>query len=156
MDSRPDSRPGSQPIPPQPLPEHLDSLLGIQIKESGPDRVVAGLPVTPKLHQVFGIVHGGVYATLAETIASLGAALYLVKALQERGDATGGDPLGGARVVGISNHTEFLRAVRDGELRAEAAPVTRGRTTQLWRVEITDEVGRLVAHSSVRLMNLYG
>jgi 1,4-dihydroxy-2-naphthoyl-CoA hydrolase len=144
----------TDPILPQPRTEHLDSVLGLQIKEASPDRVVAVLPVTPKLHQAFGIVHGGVYATMAETTASLGAALALVQAVGADGVARPGDPAGGAQVVGISNHTEFLRAVRDGELRAEANPVTRGRTTQLWRVEITDEAGRLVAHSSVRLMNL--
>jgi 1,4-dihydroxy-2-naphthoyl-CoA hydrolase len=144
----------TDPILPQPRPEHLDSVLGLQIKEASPDRVTASLEVTPKLHQAFGIVHGGVYATMAETTASLGAALALVQAVGADAVATPGDPSGGAQVVGISNHTEFLRAVRDGELRADATPVTRGRTTQLWRVEITDDTGRLVAHSSVRLMNL--
>jgi 1,4-dihydroxy-2-naphthoyl-CoA hydrolase len=142
------------PILPQPRPEHLDSVLGLQIKEASPERVIAVLEVTPKLHQAFGIVHGGVYATMAETTASLGAALALVQAVGADAVAKPGDPSRGAQVVGISNHTEFLRAVRDGELRADATPVTRGRTTQLWRVEITDDAGRLVAHSSVRLMNL--
>jgi uncharacterized protein (TIGR00369 family) len=144
----------TDPSLPQPRPDRLDSLLGLEIKEAGPDRVVATLPVTPKLHQAFGIVHGGVYATAAETTASLGAAMVVARAAQARGAATDDDAFGGARVVGISNHTEFLRAVRDGELRVEATPITRGRTTQLWRVDINDEAGRLVAHSSVRLMNL--
>jgi uncharacterized protein (TIGR00369 family) len=97
------------------------------------------VPVTPDLQQHYGIAHGGVYASMVETTASVGAAIWL----GDRG-----------RTVGISNSTDFLRAVRDGELRAEATPVNRGRSTQLWEVGITDERGRLVARGRVRLMNL--
>ena len=114
-------------------------LVGVRIGEASGDRVVLTCPVTPDLHQPFGLVHGGVYATLAETAASVGASLWF----GDRG-----------KVVGVSNHTDFLRAVRRGELRAEATPLSRGRTTQLWQVEIGDEQGRLVAHSKVRLQNL--
>jgi 1,4-dihydroxy-2-naphthoyl-CoA hydrolase len=114
-------------------------LVGLRIGEASGDRVVLTCPVTPDLHQPFGLVHGGVYATLAETAASVGASLWF------------GDQ---GKVVGVSNHTDFLRAVRRGELRAEATPLSRGRTTQLWQVAIGDEQGRLVAHSKVRLQNL--
>ena len=114
-------------------------LVGLRVTEASGDRVVLACPVTPDLHQPFGLVHGGVYATLAETAASIGASLWF------------GDQ---GKVVGVSNHTDFLRAVRRGELRAEATPLSRGRTTQLWQVEISDEQGRLVAHSKVRLQNL--
>ena len=114
-------------------------LVGIRVEQATGDRVVLTCPVTPDLHQPFGLVHGGVYATLAETAASVGASLWF----GDRG-----------KVVGVSNHTDFLRAVRSGELRAEATPLSRGRTTQLWQVEITDEQGRLIAHAKVRLQNL--
>ena len=114
-------------------------LVGLRIEQASGDRVVLTCPVTPDLHQPFGLVHGGVYATLAETAASVGASLWF----GDRG-----------KVVGVSNHTDFLRAVRSGELRAEATPLSRGRTTQLWQVEITDEQGRLIAHAKVRLQNL--
>jgi 1,4-dihydroxy-2-naphthoyl-CoA hydrolase len=114
-------------------------LVGIRIEQATGDRVVLTCPVTPDLHQPFGLVHGGVYATLAESAASVGGALWF----GDRG-----------KVVGVSNHTDFLRAVRRGELRAEATPLARGRTTQLWQVEITDEQGRLVAHAKVRLQNV--
>jgi 1,4-dihydroxy-2-naphthoyl-CoA hydrolase len=117
----------------------LSKLLGIRIEEASGDRVVLTCPVTPDLHQPFGLVHGGVYATLAETAASVAGASWF----GERG-----------KVVGVSNHTDFLRAVRDGGLRAVATPLSRGRTTQLWQVEISDDRGRLVAHSKVRLQNL--
>ena len=117
----------------------LVKLLGVRVEEASGDRVVLTCPVTPDLHQPFGLVHGGVYATLAETAASVGASLWF------------GDQ---GKVVGVSNHTDFLRAVREGGLRAEATPLSRGRTTQLWQVEISDDRGRLVAHSKVRLQNL--
>jgi 1,4-dihydroxy-2-naphthoyl-CoA hydrolase len=117
----------------------LISHLGIRVEEASGDRVVLACPVTPDLFQPYGLVHGGVHAALAETAASVGGALWF----GDRG-----------KVVGVSNHTDFLRAVRDGRLRAEATPLARGRTTQLWQVVITDEAGRLVAHAKVRLQNL--
>jgi 1,4-dihydroxy-2-naphthoyl-CoA hydrolase len=114
-------------------------LLGLRFEEATADRVVLSCPVTPDLHQPYGLVHGGVHATLAETAASVAGALWY----GDRG-----------KVVGISNHTDFLRAVRGGELRAEATPLARGRTTQLWAVAIRDERHRLVAHAKVRLQNV--
>ena len=117
----------------------LVKLLGLRFEEAAADRVVLSCPVTPDLHQPFGLVHGGVHASLAETAASVGGALWL------------GDQ---GKVVGVSNHTDFLRAVRTGELRAKATPLARGRTTQLWQVKIRDEQSRLVAHSKVRLQNI--
>jgi 1,4-dihydroxy-2-naphthoyl-CoA hydrolase len=121
------------------FPGGFDKLLGMRFEEATGDRVVAVIPVGPDLLQAYGIVHGGVYASAVESTASLGAALWLA----DRG-----------RAVGIANHTEFLRPVREGELRVEATPVNRGRSTQLWEVAITDDRGRLVAQGSVRLMNL--
>lgn len=119
----------------------FDELLGIEVLELSPGRVVAELVVTPKLHQPYGILHGGALAALAETAASYGGAL-----AARQGDG------GGA--VGVSNHTDFLSAVREGTLRAEATPLARGRSFQLWQVAITADDGRLVAHSKVRLFNL--
>ena len=114
-------------------------LLGLRIVEASGDRVVLTCPVTPDLHQPYGLVHGGVHATLAETAASIAGALWFA----DRG-----------KVVGISNSTDFLRAVRAGELRAVATPLARGRTTQLWEVAIGDDQDRLVAHAKVRLQNV--
>jgi 1,4-dihydroxy-2-naphthoyl-CoA hydrolase len=131
----------TSPVPPDDaeLERGFIKLLGLRIEEASGDRVVLTCPVTPDLHQPFGLVHGGVYATLAETAASVGGSLWF----GDRG-----------KVVGVSNHTDFLRAVRRGELRAEATPLSRGRTTQLWQVEVADEQGRLIAHAKVRLQNL--
>jgi 1,4-dihydroxy-2-naphthoyl-CoA hydrolase len=114
-------------------------LLGLRFDEVTPDRVVISWDVTPALHQPYGIVHGGVYASVVETAASIAAAAWL----GERG-----------HVVGVNNSTDFLRAVREGSLRAVAEPVHRGRLQQLWLVEIRDESERLVARGQVRLQNI--
>ncbi|MFC4018037.1 PaaI family thioesterase [Micromonospora sp. GCM10011542] len=115
------------------------ALLGLEITEAGPDRVVIRWRVRPELHQPFGIQHGGVYCSVVETAASVGGSLWL----GDRGT-----------VVGVSNQTDFLRAVREGELTAVGTPVHRGRSQQLWQVEITDGDQRLVARGQVRLQNL--
>src|SRR2546423_2509664 len=99
-------------------------ILGLRFEEVGPDRVVIVWDITPALPQPYGIVHGGVYAAVVETAASIGAAVWL----GHRG-----------QVVGVSNHTDFLRAVRDGRLRAVGEPIHRGRLQQLWLVEGRDE-----------------
>ena len=129
------------------MPDALDTpslggfadFLGLEFTEAGGDRVVIRWKAKPDLHQPYGIVHGGVYCSVVETAASVGGALWL----GERG-----------QVVGVSNQTDFLRAVRDGELTATATPVHRGRLQQLWTVEITDEQGRLVSKGQVRLQNI--
>ncbi|WP_435206327.1 PaaI family thioesterase [Micromonospora sp. bgisy143] len=115
------------------------NLLGLKFEEATPDRVVISWQVRPDLHQPFGIQHGGVYCSVVETAGSVGGSLWLA----DRGT-----------VVGVSNQTDFLRAVPDGELRAVGTPVHRGRSQQLWQVEITDAKERLVARGQVRLQNL--
>ena len=117
----------------------LDSVLGFEYLEASPERVVLTWQVTPDLHQPFGIQHGGVYCAAVESAASLGAAIWF----GERG-----------RVVGVANHTDFLRSVSDGRLTATATPIHRGNQQQLWLVEITDVDARLVARGEVRLQNL--
>ncbi len=114
-------------------------LLGLRFDDVTPDRVVISWDVTPALLQPYGILHGGVHASVIETAASVAGATWL----GERG-----------QVVGVSNATDFLRAVREGTLRAVAEPVHRGRLQQLWLVEIRDEGERLVARGQVRLQNL--
>lgn len=115
------------------------ALLGLTFEEASADRVVIRWQVRPELHQPNGIQHGGVYCSVVETVASVGGSLWLA----DRGT-----------VVGVSNQTDFLRAVRDGELTAVGTPVHRGRSQQLWQVEITDADERLVARGQVRLQNL--
>lgn len=117
----------------------LTEVLGFSLDEAGPDRVVISWTVGPQHLQPYGIVHGGVHCAAIEAGASIGGALWY----GDRG-----------QVVGAANHTNFLRAVREGPLVATATPVHRGRSQQLWKVEVTDDAGRLVALGEVRLQNL--
>ncbi len=117
----------------------LDTLLGFTFTELTSDRVVLTWQVKPELQQPYGILHGGVHCAAVEAAASVGAAMWF----GERG-----------KVVGVSNHTDFIRAVTEGTLTATATPIHRGRSQQLWLVEITDEDERLVARGQVRLQNL--
>jgi uncharacterized protein (TIGR00369 family) len=117
----------------------LNEALGFTLDEAGPDRVVMSWTVGPQHLQPYGIVHGGVYCSVVEASASIGAALWY----GERG-----------QVVGAANNTNFLRAVREGRLVATATPVHRGRSQQLWQVEVLDDADRLVARGEVRLQNL--
>lgn len=112
--------------------------LGLEMQESGPDRVRARLVAGPRHHQPYGILHGGVYCAIVEGVASYGAGL-AAAARGQRG------------VVGVSNHTDFLRSHSSGELLCEGTPVHVGRSAQLWQVEIRrGEDGALVARGQVR------
>jgi uncharacterized protein (TIGR00369 family) len=121
----------------------FNDLIGVEWGEATPTRVVARLRIDERHLQPYGIVHGGVYCSVAESVASVGAHL---NGLQF-------DPANGA--VGLENHTSFLRAVGAGsEITFEATPLHAGRRTQAWQVSIRDERGRDVAASRVRLMVL--
>lgn len=114
----------------------------IEITEADADRVRGRVVIGPHHLQPYGVVHGGLYCTVVETLASTGAHLWA----QDQG-------LVGC--VGVHNSTDFLRATRDGVLVAEAAPVHRGRTQQLWSVRVRrEEDDRDVARGQVRLQNL--
>ena len=117
----------------------LNAALGFELDEASPDRVVMSWTIGERHHQPYGIVHGGVHCAAVEGSASIGAALWF----GDRG-----------RVVGVSNSTDFLRAAAEGRLTATATPIHRGRSQQLWLVEITDAEQRLVARGQVRLQNL--
>jgi 1,4-dihydroxy-2-naphthoyl-CoA hydrolase len=117
----------------------FDTVLGLQISSVTPDAVVASFEVRPELLQPYGLLHGGVLCSVVETVGSVAGATWF----GDRG-----------QVVGTSNHTNFLRAVREGVLTAVATPVHRGRTQQLWTVDIRDEQDRLVAKGELRVANL--
>jgi 1,4-dihydroxy-2-naphthoyl-CoA hydrolase len=117
----------------------LQALLGMRIDELTADRVVITIDIGPQHLQPFGIVHGGVHCAVVETAASMGASTWF----GDRGS-----------VVGVSNQTDFIRALQEGILTGIASPIHRGRSQQLWMVEITDEQSRLVARGQVRVQNL--
>ena len=114
--------------------------MGLTITAASADEVSCQWDVDERHHQGYGIVHGGVHCGVIESLASIGAALAAA-----RNDQV---------VVGLENSTSFVRAVREGRLRATARPVTRGRRSQLWECRIIDAEDRTVALGKVRLLCL--
>lgn len=115
----------------------LDGALGFEIIEIGEELASGRFEVTDAVRQPFGIVHGGAYAAMAETLAS--ATTYT--AVQADGNIA----------VGQSNHTSFLRPAAEGTVHAEARRRHRGRTSWVWEVDFTDDEGRLCALSLVTM-----
>ncbi len=118
----------------------LERLVGLSFTAASQDRVVAELVAGHDHHQPYGLVHGGLYALMIETVCSVGAAL---NAMPE-----------GQSTVGLDNHTTFLRAHREGRLIATATPIKKGRRTHLWQAEVRDEAGKLCAQGQVQVMCL--
>jgi uncharacterized protein (TIGR00369 family) len=115
---------------------------GLILDEITAARVTGHLVLGPDHHTPWGIVHGGVYTTAIESAASVGAST----AVRDQGQVA----------VGLTNTTHFLRSVTEGRVNVEATALSQGRTQQLWRVDIRDEAGRLIAHGEVRLQNVPG
>lgn len=111
-------------------------LLGIEVAELRPDRVELHLRVDDRVHQPYGILHGGVSALLAETAASFGG-------------AAAAPP--GHTVAGIELNVSHLRAMREGELVAVATPLRIGRTLHVWDVELHDGAGRPICRGRCTL-----
>jgi uncharacterized protein (TIGR00369 family) len=111
--------------------------LGISIESAEADRVVLSMPVEERVHQYTGLLHGGVSVVLAETAASIGAALNT--------DLTRFTP------VGVEINANHLRSVTRGRVTAVARPVYVGRQMTVWAIEITDERNRLVCTSRCTL-----
>src|SRR5690606_9324755 len=105
-------------------------VLGLELVKAGADEVEAELLLDERHLQPHGVVHGGVYCSVVETCCSIGA---------QRAAPPG------MNVVGVDNHTSFVRAVKDGRLLARAKPLHVGRRAQLWECVIEDSVRRLVA-----------
>jgi uncharacterized protein (TIGR00369 family) len=114
--------------------------MGVKVVRATRDEVMAEVTVAKEHLQAYGIVHGGVHAGIIESVASIGAACDAMPA--------------GRTVVGLENHTSFLRAVRVGRLRAVAKPLTRGRRTQVWEASVFDDQDRIAATGRVRLLVL--
>jgi 1,4-dihydroxy-2-naphthoyl-CoA hydrolase len=108
---------------------------GFVVDEVTASRVTGHLQLGPEHHTPWGI-----YTTAIESAASIGAS----SAVRHQGQVA----------VGLTNTTHFLRSLTAGRVNVEAAALSQGRTQQLWRVDITDESGRLIAHGEVRLQNV--
>ena len=121
------------------LPEGWLKAMGVTITLATQDEVRAELTVGPEHLQGYGIVHGGLHCGLIESLASIGAALFMMPR--------------GHHVVGLENNTSFIRAVRAGaKLHAVSTPITRGRHTQVWEARVLDEKDQVVALGRVRLL----
>ncbi len=110
--------------------------LGIQFEEVSPERVVATMPVDHRTHQPFGLLHGGASVVLAETVASVGAAVVAPP---------------GHTAVGMEINANHIRPKRSGTVRGAATPIHIGRTSSIWEIRITDEDGKLVCISRCTL-----
>jgi 1,4-dihydroxy-2-naphthoyl-CoA hydrolase len=109
--------------------EDVSKHLGVEVVEVTPDRVVLQVEVGPKVHQPYGILHGGVSALLAESAASIGGALSVAP-----------DHI----VVGTELNCSHLRSMSSGVLTATATPLRKGRTVHVWGINLTDDKDRLI------------
>lgn len=115
----------------------MHEALGFEITEEGEERARGRFQITDAVRQPIGVVHGGAYAAMAETLAGSATALAV------RGE--------GSIAVGQSNHTSFLRPVAEGFVHAEARRRHRGRTSWVWEIDFTDDAGELCAISRVSM-----
>ncbi|MBV8952594.1 MAG: PaaI family thioesterase [Solirubrobacterales bacterium] len=109
----------------------FDALYGLELTEVADDRVCGHVVVRDELKQAAGLVHGGVYASIAESLASIGTALVVMP--------------DGQQAMGLSNHTSFMRPITEGTIHARAIRRHRGRSTWIWEVELSDDHDRLCA-----------
>lgn len=115
----------------------LNDALGIRVGDFDEERIEGSFDVTDAVRQPFGIVHGGAFAAIAETLASVATYMFV--------------QAGGEIAVGQSNDTSFLRPVREGTVHALGTRRHRGRTSWIWDVECRDDDGRTCALSRVTI-----
>ena len=116
---------------PERSPGGFDTVIGLEITDLTSEVAAGVVPVRDELKQIFGLVHGGVYAAIAESLASIAT-----------GIAVSAD---GRTAQGLSNQTSFLRPITEGTIHGRALRRHAGRTTWVWEVEISDDEGRLCA-----------
>ena len=114
---------------------------GFEVTEIGGSRVAGHVELGPDQHTPWGVVHGGVYCTVIESAASIGASAAVIDRKQF--------------AVGVNNNTDFVRPMTTGRIDVVAEPIQQGRTLQLWQVVLTRaDDGKLVARGQVRLQNV--
>jgi len=109
----------------------LMETLDIVFTDVGDDFLVARMPVTPRIHQPDGVLHGGASVALAESVGSAGAFIFL-----------NSDEV---VIRGLEISANHVKSVRDGYVYANASIIHKGRTTQLWQIKITNEADELVS-----------
>jgi len=118
----------------------LMETLGIEFVDLSEDSLTARMPVTPRVHQPDGVLHGGASVALAESVGSAAAFMFL-----------DGQPI---QIRGIEISANHIRSVKEGLIYAHAKCVHKGRTTQLWHIDIKDEEGRLVSFVKMTTLRL--
>lgn len=109
----------------------FDRLYGLELVELSDGEARARVAVRDEIRQPYGLVHGGVYASIAESVTSLVTAIGVLAE--------------GKGAMGLSNNTSFLRPITAGSVHAHAVRLHRGRTTWVWDVRFSDDEGRLCA-----------
>jgi 1,4-dihydroxy-2-naphthoyl-CoA hydrolase len=109
----------------------FDRLYGLELLAYDESQVTAQVQVREEIKQPMGLVHGGVYASIAESMTSLATALAVM-----------GE---GNTAMGMANSTSFLRPITEGVVHAHATRLHRGRTTWVWDVTFSDDAGRTCA-----------
>lgn len=117
------------------LDQGFDRLYGLEITEISDEELCGRVRVRDEIKQPAGLVHGGIYTAVAESLATTGTALAVI-----------GD---GHTAMGMANQTSFMRPVTAGHVHARARTRHRGRTTWVWEIELSDDEGRLCALSRV-------
>lgn len=120
-------------------PDTAVATLGIEFTEIGEDFLRARVPVDHRTVQPFGLLHGGVSVVLAETLGSTGAYFSSPE---------------GHRAVGLDINANHLRAATSGWVTGTARPVHRGKTTQVWQIDMANEAGELTCVSRITMAML--
>jgi 1,4-dihydroxy-2-naphthoyl-CoA hydrolase len=120
-----------------PAPPGFDGLYGLELLDCSDTEARAQVTVRDELKQAMGLVHGGVYAAMAESMASVATAV----AVYAQGDMA----------MGLSNNTSFLRPVTEGVVHAHATRIHRGRTTWVWDVRFSDDADRTCAVTRITI-----
>ncbi len=115
----------------------FDALYGLELVEVTGEVASGRVAVSDELRQPAGLVHGGVYAAIAESLASYGTAVAVMPE--------------GRLAMGLSNHTSFLRPITEGTIHATARPRHRGRSTWVWEVELADDDDQLCVLARVTI-----
>jgi len=116
----------------------LMETLEIEYVDVGADFLVAKMPVNSKVHQPYGLLHGGATAALAESVGSAASAYFVDNSK--------------FIVKGIELSVNHLKSIREGEVTATAKILHKGRTTHLWEIKVTDEHQKLI--SVAKLTNI--
>jgi len=117
------------------VPDTLMETLDIRFVRADSQGLTAAMPVTSKVHQPLGLLHGGATAALAESVGSTASHVFIDLQTQE--------------IRGIELSINHLKSVKDGMIYAEAKPLHIGKTTHLWEIIITGSDNRMIAHAKL-------